>query len=187
MQHGGQGSDAINLEEAFFAQENSRLLGEMRRKSEKQDLLEALRSVVSIEDDAFLNRLVALGMTPQTVIALRLITLVFVAWADGTVDSKEREAILKAAAQHGVAAESASRTLLDQWLSHRPDASLLALWKSYVKGIWTSFSADERWQMRQNLLQAARDVAQSAGGLLGLATISAAEQAVLDDLDKIVA
>ena len=187
MPNSRHGSDAINLEEAFFAQENSRLLEEMRRKSEKQDLLEALRSVVSIKDEAFLNRLVALGVTPQTAIALRLIPLVFVAWADGAVDLKEREAIIKAAAQHGVAAESASRTLLDQWLQNRPDASLLALWKGYVKRIWTSFTPDEQWPMRQNLLQAAKDVAQSAGGFLGLATISAAEQAVLDDLDQTVA
>ncbi|MDX1389576.1 MAG: hypothetical protein R3344_10330, partial [Acidobacteriota bacterium] len=89
--------DAVDLEEAFFAKENARLLRELRKKTEKEEQRERLRRVVSIRDDAFLDKLIELGIGPETVLTLRLIPLVFVAWADGSMDDRERDAILKAA------------------------------------------------------------------------------------------
>jgi hypothetical protein len=178
---------AVDLEDAFFARENARLLADLRRKAEKDERREMLRRVVQIDDEAFLDRLIAIGIGPETALALRLIPLVFVAWADGEVDPREREAILRGAEQQELASEGAPRQLLESWLAHKPDPRLLALWKSYVGDIWPRFTADERWKMRQNLLESARQVAEAAGGFLGVARISAAERQVLEDLERVVA
>lgn len=177
--------DAGRLEEAFFAGENAGLLDELRKKTEAGDRLQMLREVVKIRDDAFLNRLVALGLGPETALAVTLIPLVFVAWADGKLDDREREAVLEAARERGVTADRIARQLLKDSLAHKPDPRLLSLWKAYVSRLWGCFTADERWRMRSNLLRAAREVAESAGGILGLTSkISAEERRVLGDLEK---
>ncbi len=173
---------AVDLEEAFFAKENARLLQELREKTEKEERRNLLRQVVRIKDEAFLDRLIALGIGPETAMALRLIPLTFVAWADGEVDPKEREAILNAAREQGVAAEHLAQKLLGDWLEKKPDPRLLKLWKEYIGHIWNRFTDDEQIEMRKNLLSATEDVANAAGGFLGVAKISAAERTVIDDL-----
>ena len=177
---------AVDLEEAFFAEENARLLADLRSKSEKEERRELLRRVVRIKDEAFLDRLIALGIGPETAMALRLLPLVFVAWADGEIDDRERKAILNAASEQGLAAEKIVRKVLKDWLVQKPSDRLLALWKDYIGHIWNRFTDDEQLQMRHNLLTAAEEVAEAAGGFLGVAKISAAERAVIDDLLRVV-
>ena len=176
-----------DLEEAFFAGENARALEHLRKQADREEQREILRRIVTVQDDAFLDRLIAMDLTPQRAMALRLIPLVFVAWADGNIDEREREAVMKAAVQQNIVAEDLARQVLQDWLSHRPDPGILELWKDYVRRIWPRFTPDEQLQMRNNLLTAAREVAESAGGFLGLATISAAERELLDELDEVVA
>ena len=79
----------------------------------------------------------------------------------------------------------AHRALKD-WLKQQPDPKLLSLWKDYLRRIWSSFTEDEQLQMRENLLNAAREVANAAGGFLGMAKTSATERQVLEDLEKSV-
>jgi tellurite resistance protein len=188
MKPNGINPDARNLEDEFFAREHAKLLEGLRRKKEREERREALRQVVRIKDEAFLDHLLALGVGPETVLALRLIPLVVVAWADGKMDDAERKAVLRAAEERGVAAESTTRQLLEGWLARKPEPRLLELWKQYVGSIWSSFSDDEQWEMRRYLLDAAQEVAEAAGGFLGLtAKISKEEQAVLDDLKQTLA
>ena len=178
---------AIDLEEAFFAQENARLLDELRMKSAKEEQRERLREVLRIKDDAFVDRVMALGISPETVVVLRLVPLVFVAWADGGIDSREREAIRKAAAEHGLAANEIAGKLLDTWLTKQPDEKILSMWKSYMRRIWPRFTADEQWEARQFLLQATREVAEAAGGFLGLTSkVSAEERKLLEEFEAVV-
>jgi hypothetical protein len=64
---------------------------------------------------------------------------------------------------------------------------LLETWKTYVKRLWGRFTSEERWRMRENLLGSAREVAEAAGGFLGLTSkISAAERRVLEELEKML-
>ncbi len=177
---------AVDLEEAFFAKENARLLEQMRAKTETEERREMLRRVVRIQDEAFLDRLILLGIGPETAMALRLIPLVSVAWADGQMDDREREAILSAAREQGLAAEETARQVLKDWLDEKPDPRLLSLWKEYVGHIWNHFTDDEQLKMRQNILTTAEDVANAAGGFLGLSKISAAEKEVIEDLQRVL-
>lgn len=172
------------LEDSFFAKENRKLLDRMRAEREKANAVEALARQTKIKDTAVLERMVELGIDPATWAALSLVPLVEVAWADGEVQSKEREAILAAAAEQGIAPGSASHSLLESWLAQRPDASLFATWGEYSVGLAAQLSPAERRAVRDDLSQRARKVAETAGGFLGIGRVSDAEERVLAELEK---
>lgn len=176
--------DARSLEDAFFARENAKLLEEMRRRSALRDRRDALRQVIKGADDALLDRLLDLGVNAETVLAMMLLPLVRVAWADGAIDPKEREAIQKAAEQRGIHPGSPGHELLANWLDHQPGESTVAAWANYIKGTWPSLTSPERDELRERLLRLARGVAEAAGGFLGLGSkVSAAERTVLDEIE----
>ena len=176
-------ADARSLEDAFFTKENARLLEELRAKRKR----DTLREVVQVEDEAFIERLMELGINAETVLALTLVPLTTVAWADGKLDDSERDAITKAAEEKGISPGTAGHQLLETWLSRRPDQELFESWKRYVGGIWETFTDEERDQMRKRTLDWALAVAEAAGGFLGLTSkVSASERAVLKELEKVL-
>jgi hypothetical protein len=179
--------DAKALEEAFFAEENARLLVQLRKKTALDERRAALREVVQIQDEDYLDHLMELGIGPETVLALSLVPLMAVAWADGKLDERERLAVLKAAEQKGVAPDSPGHELLENWLSRGPDPKLFEAWKRYIGSIWGSFTEKQRHEMRVNLMDWMTGVAESAGGFLGLTSkISASERAVLNEVEALL-
>lgn len=176
-------SDARALEESFFTKENARLLEQLRERKKR----EALREVVQIYDDAFLDRLIELDIGPESVLALTLVPLTAVAWADGILEDRERDAVMKAAEKKGVSPGTTGHQLLETWLSRRPGEELFETWKNYVRGIWETFTDEERRRMRETTLDWAVAVAESAGGFLGLTSkMSASERAVIEDLENVL-
>jgi hypothetical protein len=110
-----------------------------------------------------------------------------VAWADGKLDDRERDAVLKAAEQKGVSPGAPGHQLLESWLGRAPEASLFEAWKKYTESIWGSFTKDQRHEMRANLMDWMTGVAEAAGGFLGLTSkISPAERAVLDQVSAML-
>lgn len=172
------------LEDSFFAKENRKLLERMRAEREKANAVEALARQTRIKDTAVLEKMVELGIDPATWAALSLVPLVEVAWADGEVQSKEREAVLAAAAEQGIAQGSSSHQLLESWLAQRPDASLFATWGEYSVELASQLSPAEKRALREDLSQRARRIAETAGGFLGVGRVSEAEERVLAELEK---
>ena len=181
-------SAARKLEDAFFAKENARLLQQMRERTRQQERRAAMREVVRVNDDALIDNLIALGLEPGTVLALQLVPLAAVAWADGQIEPRERDAVLKAAAAQGVAPDSVAGKMLDSWLAERPSSDLVDAWKSHMRALWPLLSPTERTDVRASALERARSVADAAGGFLGLTSrVSPQEKAVLDELTQTLA
>jgi hypothetical protein len=179
---------ARTLEDAFFAKENARLLQQMRERARQQERRAAMREVVRVDDDALIDHLIELGLEPGTVLALQLVPLAAIAWADGQIEPRERDAVLKAAAAHGVTPDSVAGRMLDSWLKQRPGAELVDAWKRQMRALWPSLSQKERDEIRASALERARSVAEATGGFLGLTSkISPEEKAVLDELAKALA
>lgn len=175
------------LTRAFFEGANEPLLAELRTRTDAEQERLALREAVGIKDEAFLRRLQAMGVRPEAAVALVMVPLILVAWGDGALDEKEREAILEAARRRGVGAERVAGELLKNGLARQPDPNLLPTWIAYVRHLWGRFTADERWAMRENLLRSARQVAEAAGGLFGLTSkISAGERRVLQEIEAVL-
>lgn len=181
-------SAARSLEDAFFAKENARLLEQLRAKARQEERRKALRDVIQIQDEGLVDHLLELGLGPETILAVTLIPLAMVAWADGSMEPKEREAILRAAAEKGIVPDSIAGQVLDSWLRNPLDGKLVEAWKRYVQTIWPSLTPHEREEVRQMGLERARTVAEAAGGFLGLGSrISAQERAVLAELAEVLA
>ncbi|MFQ5995279.1 MAG: hypothetical protein ACE5K1_09290 [Acidiferrobacterales bacterium] len=171
------------LEESFFAKESEKLRRELIEKEAVKAKKESLTEASGISDEVVLEQMIALDIGSDTVAALCLVPLVEVAWADGSVDDEERDAILAAAEATGLARASASGRLLHAWLEARPNPEVLAAWKGYVGALSATLSAEAKDALKRELLGRARAVAEAAGGFLGVGNkVSKSEQAILDEL-----
>lgn len=172
------------LEEAFFAAENERLRQRLRDADTAKSKKQALADASGITDDAVLDRLAALNFAGDTLAALSLAPLVLVAWADGGIDERERDAVLAGAAEAGVGKQHVAYPLLDRWLREPPPRDLLTSWVDYIRAASATLDEAGRQALKADLLGRARRVAEAAGGFLGLGRkISASEEAVLQSLE----
>jgi hypothetical protein len=171
------------LENSFFAKQEKKLLAQLREKKQAETNQQELMEVSGITDAAILATLVRLGIGAETLAALSLAPLVAVAWADGTVDDKERTTILAAAAEIGIQPHHIGYQLVETWLAHRPSRELDQAWDDYVGSLNDVLTPAERNALRDDLLSRARRVAEASGGILGLGNkVSKPEQAVLKRL-----
>ena len=99
-----------------------------------------------------------------------LLPLVYVAWADGKVQGPERAVILRIAREKGLL-DNGGAEALERWLSEAPskaqlkaDLKILNELGRSRESIARDFGADDE----QLLLAWCQDVADAAGGLLGL-------------------
>jgi hypothetical protein len=173
------------LVDSFFFDQDQQLLQNFRKRMEKVDRRVQLIQISGIHDEAVLDHLIELNIDPETLAALAVVPLVAVAWADGAVQPKEREVILTAAKKSGIQPQDGRYPLLERWLNEHPGAEMIDAWKHYINGLCKKLTPPEAEELKHDLLDLARNVAQAAGGFLGLGNkISAAEQAVLTDLEQ---
>lgn len=172
------------LEEEFFRRREQALIERMRQEQQRRELTEALSQASGIKDPEVLRKLVDLGIQPRTLAPLALVPLVEVAWADGSMAPKEREAIVAAAEAAGLDRGSAGFALLESWLEERPEPALRQVWFEYVRALCSALDEAGRQRLRSEVMGRARAVAEAAGGILGLGRkVSPAEEQVLRELE----
>jgi hypothetical protein len=163
--------------------EDRRLIEKLQTLKKMQESKQALAEVSGITNDQVLEKLVSLGTTPQTLAALAVVPLVEVAWADGEVDEKERETILKGLGESGVPVGGTEYQLIETWLERRPGSELLKAWQQYVHGLCEKMNDAERAAFRDEVLKRTRMVAEASGGFAGLWKISATEREMIEQLE----
>ena len=170
------------MEDEYFQRDDQFLIENLRELKRLEETRENLSTVSGITDSAVLDKLIQLGIHPETLSSLAVIPLITVAWADGTIEPRERQAILDAV--HGSRfGKSIDLKLVGHWLETKPKPQLFEAWVHYSQALAADLSVDERRAMREELVGHAREVAEAAGGLLGLGKVSAAETAVLEKLE----
>jgi hypothetical protein len=179
----GLHAKAKALTDSFFAEENARVLKELREATAREEKKKEFQEYLNIDNDEVLEALIELAVEPETLVAFTLVPLVEVAWADGEIQPKERDAILKAAIERGVAEGSPTHILLKNWLQTPPNPMLLETWKGYIEELMASLGDRTRAHMKTGVMGRARAIAEAAGGFLGVASISAAEKKMLDELE----
>jgi hypothetical protein len=168
------------LEESFFTRRDQQLLEQMRHSMRLEETARSL----GMDDVQLLQKLEGLGVDPASFAALSLVPLVEVAWADGTLDQRERQAVLEAAGQAGITAGTPAHQALSGWLESRPGSALRHAWTQYIQSLTSGMDSDERQRLKHQILERAQGVAEAAGGLLGLGNrISAAEREKLTELE----
>ena len=169
------------LEDEFFARQNRELVGKLRAKQNHEETVLELERATGITDPHVLRGFADLGVTPSAVLALSLVPLITVAWADHKMDGSERDAILKAADEHGIGRGAAAHDMLLAWLSHKPEASLFDAWALYVKGLKDALDPPAFATLESQILGRANAVAAAAGGFLGLGSkVSDVERKEID-------
>lgn len=111
-----------------------------------------------------------------------LLPMVYVAWADGQIHARERRLIMQIAEERGLL-DNGGRETLEYWLSVAPTESQLRTNLALLNDLCSSnghgaddFDAD----CAQALIAYCQDVADAAGGMLGLTSPrSEAEQSAL--------
>ncbi len=170
------------LEQSFFREVDKQLLEKLRADQEQK---KSLAAACTITDEAVLDQLIEAGIEGETMVAFALYPLVAVAWADGNIQAKEREAILSALAEDGLVADDPNYRLVEQWLAEQPGDELLATWKEYVAALQETLGESGVAPLKRDILGRAQRVAESAGGILGLGNkVSESEAAVLSELEK---
>lgn len=171
------------LEDEFFHKEDAKKLEAMKGKLTAQATRDELRKVSGMTDDAVLDKLVDLGLDGKTVAALSLVPLIAVAWADGTMQDNERDAILHGAHGKGLEAGTPGHDLLSKWLDKQPDDKLFEAWEGYIKALAGQLNDEQRRLLKKQIINFASLIAGSAGGFLGIGKVSGAEQKVLARID----
>jgi len=183
-------SDAFDKREAayeaeYFHKKDQEMVEKLRavfhQKVDKQGIAEA----TGITDDQVLDNLVKLNLRGDVMAAFQLYPLVAVAWADGEVDENERVAVLNAAQQHGIAADSQAY----QWLNARLTEGLgedgAKVWNLYARELKKRLSAEQLAEFRKDILDLCQRVAESSGGLFNFAfNVSKSEEAVIENFKQ---
>lgn len=186
-QHAGQqvlGDRVRTLEDEFFRSEDERLTQRLRELKHKEASREALATASGISNQAILDALLHLGIRPEVIGALSVVPLVEVAWADGTLDAKEKQAILERAEKSGITAGSIEHDLLRSWLDHKPEPKLLTAWTHMVQGMCEQLTGEQMTTLRTSLVERARAVAKASGGFLGVGSVSTAEEDMIRQLES---
>lgn len=171
------------LENQFFDKENKQKLAAMKSKLESQQSKEELRKASGMSDEAVLDRLVALGLRANTIAALSLVPLIYVAWADGSIQDNERTAILQGAHGKGLEQGTDGYELLQSWLSRKPSEELFTAWEAYIKALAGQLNDEQNRLLKNQIVGFAKMVATSAGGILGFGKVSGDEEKVLSRIE----
>ena len=181
-------------EEAYFRQNDARLLETLRQKSHLDDIAVALGQKLQVDNPELLQRVKDVGITLDTAAALFLAPLVQVAWAGGSVTRSEHDAVLRNARERQVAPDSPAFAKLEEWLKSHPDDEVFDTAVEVIKQGFAVLPAGEREERIKTLLDACHEVAEASGStlgfvlglknLMGLDNVDKSEAATLDMIAK---
>jgi hypothetical protein len=170
------------LEDHFFAETEKMILSRLRASANTAEERAELVRSTGINDKQLIDELAQLGITAEGVLALRLLPLVLVAWAQNHVDDDEHAAVMAEASRLGIMEDSVAGLLLDAWMRKLPPSKSVDAWKRYMHGIFEKMSPPAR----EKLINATHDqmtaVAKASGGHLGIGKVSKQEKRMIDGL-----
>jgi uncharacterized tellurite resistance protein B-like protein len=175
----------LGLEQEYFRSKDAELVTKLKSvfhaKMEKDEITKAS----GITDPAVLDRMVAVQLRGEMLVAFKLYPLVEIAWADGKLDPSEADAVIDAAIKSGVPKDSESLKRLKEWLERGPNDNARAVWRMYAAQLRKTLSKEELETFRTDLLRYAKTVAQASGGVLGMFfQVSLSEQRVIDIVEQ---
>jgi len=166
-------------EEDYFRKQDRELIEKMRRAAAASRAQSEMSAKTGLKDPALIEELGALGFTPETIMLLPLVPMLEVAWAESGISAAERKGILEVARARGLVDGSVADRQLKTWLEQRPSVEtfrkarrLIGAIVDHVEPGRTAMTADE-------LLKYCEAIAHASGGLFGIGSVSAEEQAAL--------
>lgn len=173
-----------SMEDEFFRREDAKLLEKLRALKNAETTRDLLSRATGITNAAVLDQLMELKIGGETAAALSVLPFVEVAWADGSIDAKERATLIELAQTKGFTRGSTEYALLEVWLEKRPEPRFYAAWTQVVRGLCEKLAPPQITLLKTSLLERARAVASASGGVFGIGKVSASEAAMITKLEK---
>jgi hypothetical protein len=175
-------------EAAYFREQDARLIQKLRETAKLEETATALAEKLQVDSPELLRQLRELGATRDTGSAFLLAPLVQVAWAEGTVSERERQAVLRLAADRGIESGSAAHAQLLEWLRERPSDAVFDAALAVIKVGLSVLSPAEREERVRRIIRACHEIAEASGGglarVLGLASgVQGEEESILDSIN----
>ena len=168
------------FEEAYFRKKDAEMVEKLRQVFQARHDREELRRITGITSDEVLDRMMAVEAKGQMLTAFKLLPLVEIAWADGTCDKREAEAVIAAAIKHGIPADSVALQRIKEWLDRGPNPEARKAWYMYAQELKKVLTPAELKTFRDDLVHTARQIAELSGGILWtFFTVSHNEKVVL--------
>jgi len=158
----------LGLESEYFHKKDADLVGKLRGVFEAKHERDELRRLTGITDNDVLDRLVALEVKGEMLTAFKLLPIIEIAWADGTLDQSEADAIMAAAIKYGISPESESLARIKEWLQRGPNAEARKAWYMYAQELRKVLSPAELKTFREDLVETATKIAELSGGVLNM-------------------
>jgi len=173
-----------SLENRFFYEQDQKLIAQLRQHEEAESGIAKLSAATGIHNHDVLQEMLDNGFRADSIVALSLVPLIFVARADKKLDEKEQDAILDAAIEEGLVPDSPSHELLTAWLLKEPDDELLEVWRHYINQLCKELPKEQISDLQQHIVERCRKVAEAAGGFLGRGGVSEAERIMLAHIES---
>jgi hypothetical protein len=139
-----------------------------------------------VKEPTVLRMLADLGMDDLSYRALPLLPLVEVAWADGGIQDAEKRMIEGLVERFGGGEEA--RRHLDNWCAYAPTPEYFRRGREALAALLAKEPEHELGDnVAAQIVDLAKQVAKSAGGVFGIGATSRTEQAVIDELSRVLA
>lgn len=155
------------IEEAYFHDQDARLLAKLRNRASLDEIAVALSDVLKVDDPELIGRIRGLGVTLDTAPAFFFAPLVQVAWAEKKVPKAAYDEVLRQARLRGVEENSAAYAQLEEWLHVSPSVEFFATGIEVLKIGFAVLPAAEREARIEAIIEACRKVAAAATGIEG--------------------
>jgi hypothetical protein len=139
-----------------------------------------------LNDDEIRAELSQLGIAAEHYRVVALLPLVQVAWADGRIQTAERDLILQIA-DRSSQLDPAARSLLQKWLDERPSEFYLSRGKKLLAVLAArAHFKDVSVDTLEEVVAYCQGVASAAGGLFGFFgnKVDDAEQRAIEDIAR---
>ena len=168
-----------DLEEDYFRKQDQELIERMRQAAATEASRRELGEKTGLSDPRLLAELEALGFTPGTVSLLPIVPVVQVAWAQSGVSTAERAMVIDYARQRGIAEGSEADVRLNEWLATRPSEAVFSGATRLISAMLGANAPAVQNLSVDDLLEHCQRIASASGGILGIGSVSADEQAAL--------
>ncbi|TWU30547.1 hypothetical protein [Novipirellula artificiosorum] len=174
------------LEETFFRDLDAMLISRLHAEAESPQGRERLVGSIGVNDEVLLEELTALGVTAEGLIAVQLVPLILVAWADPKIEQEERRSMMREAEKLGIVVGSVPSVLLEEWLRKHPPREILDAWKRYVRSILVKMTPETRHKFIELTREQMTRIAEASGGRFGFGTVSTREQQMIRGLTEML-
>lgn len=173
-------------EEAFCRDVDKLLMGRLQTQADTEEAKLRLKKMTGLTDNKLISQLALLGVTAEGLVAMHMIPLVLIAWANQGVDEKERGCVIRQAELFGIRERSEAYALLEHWLSHRPSPIFLDSWRRFIQHELRSLCSKKRQRLIDLTKEQMSAVARCSGGFLGFHRVSANEHRLILSMSKIL-